>query len=655
MPTVVTQQDFDKAAPPGPPANPQQPVELKSARMLPGGRLLIGNVGQPHDELKQPGESDVPPETQRGFIGPDGRFLDRVAAAKLSSVPTTKEAGRLHSEDLTPAARLDQFKDYTSETGKQGAPEGAQARLDAAKSYLAGDKSINGMSPAEWFLSGIRSQWEGLNQAVSHIPGVDKPEVVGANDARLAARDAELAQARKAQGTGGAVAEVAGEVVPTVIGGLGRLPASALGRIGAGAAQGGAQSAMTPTAGGPDFWKNKAGQTATGAAFGAAGAGLGEGLGKVISPPSGDARKLMDEGVLMTPGQMAGGLAKRAEDAFRSVPILGSAIAAGQNRSIASFNRTAINRTLTPIGSSLPKGLDAGHEAVEWASTKLNDAYNSLLPKLRGDLGAAPGTALGKAGAQPTLRDELKTMQKMGASMPKPQRTQLNRIIRDEITSRFTSDGKTTGYAVNDMQSKLGEIAKGMMASPDYDVRQLGGAVKKLQAAVRRMEARVNPEFAGEIDKIRKGWANLKVIQKAASSTGAKDGIFSPSMLVSASRAVDKSKDKAMTAKGRGLMQGLANQGRNVLPPSFNDSGTAERAMWAGMGLGGAAGGAGYFLHNPLIPAAVGLAALPYTGPGMEIWRAIQSAAPETREAIVRALQATSPAAGTVAAGAGQQ
>lgn len=322
------------------------------------------------------------------------------------------------------------------------------------------------------------------------------------------------------------------------------------------------------------------------------------------------AKLLDDEGVTLTPGQIKGGAVKRAEDAATSIPVLGDAIKSAQRKGIESFDAAALNRALKPIGAKLPSHLK-GNQAVEYTYGKLGDAYDNLLPSLKGDLDAVPGAgglpAKPGQAAPPSLRQELDNIRQMAQNLPEPQRGQIGRIIDREVVNRFTSHGKASGETLKDIESKLGGIAKRAGRSDDYDVRTMGGAVEEVQNAMRRMIEHVNPAYQGELAKINEGYANFKKVQNAAGKVGANEGVFTPAQLHAAVRAGDTSKDKARFSEGNALMQDLSGAGKAVLSPSVPDSGTPLRASLM------------YALSHPLKATALGVpvaaASLPYMFP----------------------------------------
>lgn len=463
-----------------------------------------------------------------------------------------------------------------------------------------------------------------LNQA-----GLD-PNIAGANapaaaDAFAKKREADYQAQRAAAGqTGTDWARLAGNVTATLpMAAVGGGAATAAGRIGMSAASGGLAAALNPVTDGDDFWWEKGKQATIGAAGGAATAGAAEGVANVLAPTfRRNAQLLLDEGVTLTPGQMAGGMGKRAEDVAKSVPILGSSIRSGERRSIESFNRAAINRSLDPIGQRLPQGINMGHEAIDYAATRLGDAYDSLLPNLTARLDNGLQTEIGRISA-------------LGKNLPEAQSRQLDRIIENEILNRFTATGgRATGFTAKEIESELGQQSSSMMRSADYDVRRLGGAVKELQASIRRMVERVNPNYAGQLQQINRGWANLLRVQRAAGSVGAREGVFTPAQLLNSVKALDASKGKSAFSRGNALMQDLADAAKDVLPQSIPDSGTAGRLLGWDALVGG-----GSYLANPHIPLALGVASTPYTGAGMNLLRQWATALPATRNYLANSVR----------------
>jgi hypothetical protein len=314
------------------------------------------------------------------------------------------------------------------------------------------------------------------------------------------------------------------------------------------------------------------------------------GIRSPLPPPPIDpqVKTLMDRGVPVTPGEVKGGKWKRAEEALESIPIAGAPVKAARSRGVEAFNDAAVNDSLKPVGEKLPKGMK-GNEAIAWAREKLGDKYEELLPKLKGSLDNAPPkgalAAPGQLGAppKPSFRQELEQLRAMGIAgtdLGDAQKALLNRIIDKEVIAKFTKQGTADGEALKKVESRLTEIAKGYAKSEDYQVRDLGLAVKEIQASMRRMMEDVNPKHRGELAKINEGYAKFKIAQQAAGSQGARDGVFTPPQYDRAVRNKDSSKDKRAYSEGTANQQDLSPPHRHVEQlPRLRDAS-------AGMGLG---------------------------------------------------------------------
>lgn len=405
-----------------------------------------------------------------------------------------------------------------------------------------------------------------------------------------------------------------------------------------------------------------AADTAIGAIGGKAGQAAIGGIGQAVAPKLAPAvRKLLGEGVKMTPGQILGGVAKRTEDALSSIPGLSTLIRRSQAESIKTFNRAAINRALAPIGEKLPDHLVAGHEAIAHAGDMLSEAYENLLPKLTTTADAPFGKALTDTGPN--------SIGEIVRKLPESEQTRFRSILGEDVLKRFTPEINTStgqmslkmdGETMKKAESSLTQFVNSRKSAPDPDTRDLARAVGKVRDELRGMVARSNPIAAPKLAKINEGWANLARVEKAAGRAGTstsgqqEGGIFSTQQLQQAVREADTSARKRLTARGGSLMQDLAEAGGSRLPQSVPDSGTPERAFLDALVLGGG-GTLAAAAHNPGSLAALGATAGLYTKPGQALARTALTqrpawAAPLAQQ-IVRYL--SRPAA--VAGGAGAQ
>jgi len=408
-----------------------------------------------------------------------------------------------------------------------------------------------------------------------------------------------------------------------------RLPQMATlgGRIGAGVAGGMATSALNPVTSG-DFASEKGKQLAVGAAFGGATPAVTGGIARMISPNAStnpQLQLLREAGVRPTVGQSLGGWANRVEEKLQSVPLMGDAISAARQRSGADLGRAAANRALEPIGGRLPQGV-TGNDAVLYVRRAMNDAYDNVLPQMRVQQDAPYRQAVGG----------LRQMVNQGAISPNA-RTAFQRFMRNDVDSLFQGQQAMTGETFKRLQSKITQQIQDAAGSTDADQRLLSRAYRELGDQLNQLSIRTNPTIAPELRAINTGYANFKILQRAASSVAAEDGVFTPAMLHNAVKAADRSKDKARFAEGGALMQDLSAAGKNLLHNRVPNSGTVDRLL-----LGGGALGSG--LVSPWIPAGLLGGAALYTPPAQALLRGLVGARPELAEPAAQAFRQAAPA-----------
>jgi hypothetical protein len=396
------------------------------------------------------------------------------------------------------------------------------------------------------------------------------------------------------------------------------------------AIQGAAIGPLTQPVTSGDFASGKLKQVATGAAGGAAGNLIGRGIAAAISPTvRPEVQTLLDSGVTPTPGQIIGGGTNRVEQAMTSIPVLGDMVKNAQRRAVGQLNTAAVNRSLSPIGDALPPGT-TGRDAIEYASGKLGDAYDNVLSRI------------GAVKPDEQFIGDLSSLSGLVNGLPKAQSEQFGRILDNEILGRIDAHGVMTGEGIKAAESNLGNIARGYGRATDYDQRTLSTAVQQAQAHLREMLARQSPQNAADLSAINEGYANLMRTQRASSYVGADGGVFSPSQLQSAVKALDPSKNNRQFATGNALMQDLSEAGKSVLGPTLPDSGTPFRhAVQGGIGLlaghtllpgvGGAA----------VAPAAAtaGLLAMPYTTAGQRAAAALLTQRPDFAPTLANAVR----------------
>lgn len=522
-------------------------------------------------------------------------------------------------------------------------PAGSGFDLSTAKPAQPSAKPI---TTGEKFAKGLADPFDGGAQLLTQVlpKGVvaagdrfnnwiaDKTGLVarlpeGGVDQQVREGEAAYQARRQAAGeTGIDWTRMAGNVVnPANLAIAARLPAAAsmAGAVGVGAAGGAGSAALTPVGSG-DFWAEKGQQVGIGAFGGAVVPVATNALSRVISPAAStnpQIAALRAEGIRPTVGQTAGGALNRLEEKLTSVPVIGDAISAARRGAANDVNRAAFNRALAPINQALPDDL-VGREAVEFTERAIGNGYEALLPRLI----VRPDQAF--AGGVNSLRQAVNT----GAIDPTAARA-FNRILNNDVLSKMQG-GALTGQTFKQIEGDLGQHISRLAQSTDADQRLVGDALQEVQAEMRRMLVRSNPNQAQELGALNTAWANFKRVQRAAAGVGAEDGMFSPAQLQSAVKALDRSKDKGQFARGNALMQDLSDPAKAILGSKVPDSGTPGRL---------AAGGLTFLDPTGIAPWAMGAGAAAYLRPSQNALTYLMTQRPQMAQPISNALQQSSP------------
>lgn len=394
---------------------------------------------------------------------------------------------------------------------------------------------------------------------------------------------------------------------PTNIAIASKLPiaATAASKLLSGVGAGAVTGALQPVENG-NFADEKVKQMEIGAATGGALSVAGNVAGKVISPSvRQDVKTLIDNNITPTVGQILGGGFQAMENKATSIPFVGDMIKNAQRRAVGDLNRSTVNRALSIIKDKLPSNL-SGRQAIDYADTKLSDAYDNVLAKI------------GAVKPDGQFAHDIQSLSQLTQNLPATEQDQFSRIILNEIQARINPQGFMTSEGLKAAESNLGNAAKGYLRGADYDKRQLGAAIQEAQNTLRTMLERVAPSgTAAELKAVNRAYATFMRPQRASSSLGADQGEFTAAQLQNSVKALDPSRNKKQFSKGKAMMQDLSEPAKAVLT-TYPDSGTPGRAMIAGLPY---MAGAAYAAPVPAAITAVtgGLAAAPYTKAGQEL------------------------------------
>lgn len=493
-------------------------------------------------------------------------------------------------DDATPDQVMSRIgTDFAGKTVK-GLDGGKTASVDYGEQEtegLTGSVTDEDSSAGRGFVLGALKPLDNLTKAAMNIPGmaaIDRAgQAIGLPSASEAYEGNQKARERNTSTLGQFAGNVAG-TLPTAI-----IPGGAL-------VQGGATGALLSDAESPE---GAATDAAGGALFGKLGQMATRGLGYVAKPVVGKASQaLYDAGVPQTLGQIASqgknvvakGIAG-LEEGLTSIPGLGHLIDSARDRGLEGFNIALGNRVLANIGQKLPKTMEAGDDMVSFVGRKLNDAYTALVPKLvaTGDKQFAADIAAAKAATN---------------TLPDAMQDQFGRIMMDVFKNRVQG-AHIKGQALKDAESRLTKMVNNYSTSTDADQRILGEAIDQARQALRGMVSRSNPKHAAELEKLNRGWAEMKQLRTASTAAGNASGVVTPAQALSAARK-------------RGYEDQLSKDAKMVLPNRTPNSGTVNRAATAGLlgslATGGVAGAT-------LGPAAAipGAGSLLYTEAGQKL------------------------------------
>lgn len=298
-------------------------------------------------------------------------------------------------------------------------------------------------------------------------------------------------------------------------------------------------------------------------------------------------RVLAELGVDLTPGQMAGGTARRLENAFTSLPLVGDSIRNAQTRGIESFNRAAINRALEPIGERVARDAPMGREAILSANQRIGTAYDNALQGVTVD--PSKGFSQGLEAAR-------------SRTLPGHLQASVTGLV-DDFDSRFTSP--ISGDDFKQLESEINAAIRSANtgAAMDPAQRLVANRLTPLKEGMNEAFEAADPFAAIDKRAADEAYARMVRIQDAAQrqGTAGREGLFTPADLNAAVRGGDTSTRNRAYSEGRALMQDLTDPGMAVLPSNVPDTGTPLRSALIGgasMLSGAAAGQVGVPLAN---------------------------------------------------------
>jgi hypothetical protein len=354
--------------------------------------------------------------------------------------------------------------------------------------------------------------------------------------------------------------------------------------------------------------------------FGAAGQALPMAVGGVLKPRiAADNADLLNRGIRLTPGQMAGGALNQMESKATSLPIVGDAIAGARRRSVEDFNRAVADEVLKPFGIKSTK--PAGRELINEVDSIVGGVYDGVLPRLTATFNNGTNNAI-NAGRQ------------IAAESGKA--SQFDEIVKNRVLSRFDPNYNMTGEVFKEADSSLARLVRENRSSPDNNNRALARALDEVRKGL-RSDVKGAPDDIAKLRQADAAYARLVRMETAAGMRAAKDGIFTPAQF---GNATERGASRSAKASGTELMGKFADDAERVIGSSYPDSGTAGRALLGGGLLG--------YLDPSYLAASLGAAAA-YTRPGQALLRGAATARPQALEAPANFARSLAPYGGLLA------
>lgn len=299
----------------------------------------------------------------------------------------------------------------------------------------------------------------------------------------------------------------------------------------------GAEGAAAGAVGGtrlPGEDETRLGNMAKEGALGVAGAGIIPLLSKGARglTKTKEAMKLLDEGVDLSPGQMAQSQAiSGLETAAEVTPFLARGTKLAKKKGTDSWNLNIMNQA-APEGVEITK---IGPEGGAQLKTAFNNAYDK----------AWQGSGkLSKTNAEATITDLAESSTRLGTDDAKV----LESTAREIALVLDKGVGNKGGKLIDD-------ILRRRLKATTPDKYDLTEALKEAKNGLRRRMPRKTQE---QLDKIDAKYPKYLTVRKAIGNSDTADGVFTPNILTKADKAVSKGRSEV----GESLFGEAARLGR---------------------------------------------------------------------------------------------
>ena len=322
---------------------------------------------------------------------------------------------------------------------------------------------------------------------------------------------------------------------------------------------------------------------------GALGAGAGEVAGRVLTKTLGglasntvtpEAKRLMDQGINVpmwkaTDNKIIRDLAERA----KVLPVAGSVLRGQERTAFEDFNKIMSAKATPPMPI-----LDDAGSVLRWETKPVKEMGSDALNTLRSRFDDAYG-ALYKGRGIPLDRQYGNEMveivesskayfPRLGDEIEAAARQAHDILAKASKEGHSTSSPEAVKQAIDTLETRISSaFRRGDMEAAD--------ALKSLKGSIEELRTRgLPPEVASQAGPINKAYASFKQLERATGSLGAqKSGMASPTQILNAIKATDRSPGKSRFARGNAFNQKDTLLADTVLGSRLPETGpgTAEK------------------------------------------------------------------------------
>ena len=303
------------------------------------------------------------------------------------------------------------------------------------------------------------------------------------------------------------------------------------------------------------------------------------GLAPQVAP---ELKKLQEMGMeRFTPGQLLSDIPgvgrglRDLETSMTSMPLTGAMIRKGLTTTNQDFNRAMANKVLEPMQIQIGKDVPAGRSLIDYLDETIGSGYDKIKDKIDFKNVIDPRTK----------KSTLDFMIDKFTDVAQGKTLDQQKLIFDEFNDAFLKNFQRkmhlNGDEFRSIEKNLGSKAKAYMRDPAR--QDVGFALRNLQEAMRNELAVQNPSVGRELRSLHDAFKRYLRVERAGSYIGAEEGIYSPSQMLSAVKAVG---GQGPFATGTALLQPETEAALKVIGPRMPDSGTAGRMQASNLATG---------------------------------------------------------------------